>query len=802
MHARTTAWGLSLTLIFASTLPAAVILPGGRQIEKVDFERHVVAMLGRMGCASGSCHGSFQGKGSFQLSLFGYDPAKDHYALLREGHSRRVIVSDPDRSLLLLKATGQVEHGGLTRFSKSSWQYRLLRAWIEQGATITPGSGTVTSVSINPTELALKRPGDTGQIKVMANFADGSSEDITALCDFRSNDDALVEVNTLGAVKGLRAGDTAVVVSYRGTVLPVRVMVPGVLPPGYVYPSVQPINFVDVEVLAKLKRLNIASSGISTDEEFLRRLTLDAIGTLPTSDEVRKFLANKDPKKREKKIDELLQHPMHAALWATKFSDITGNNTTALENPQQRRPYFSQMWHDWFRKRIADNTPYDEIVKGVLTATSREGKSPEEYVKELEAWETAQDKNAKTGYENRKTLDLFWRRQQRVPIEEWGEKVAAAFLGVRLECAQCHKHPFDRWTQTDYRQFANVMASVNFAVSPEAVKSFQSLNKERQEKTKTLMQSKDRKTMPPILIREVYVARAGKMLTHPDTGASLKPAALGGPEISSSGTADPREELWKWMRGKDNPFFARSFVNRVWAHYMGVGIVHPVDDFSLANPPSNPKLLDALAKSFIESGYDIRKLERTILLSRSYQQSSTPNPTNRLDKTNYARAYVRPLMAEVVLDLINAALGTTERWTPAEGPDGARAIEVGTSLVTNQAANYVFRVFGRPPRTSACDCERAMDPALPQKLFLLADANLVQKLRLPGNRLGDILKTHSNDDKALEELFLATLSRFPTDKDRATFADYKASKPGVTRRELFGDVLWSLINTSEFIFNH
>jgi hypothetical protein len=330
MHARTTAWGLSLTLIFASTLPAAVILPGGRQIEKVDFERHVVAMLGRMGCASGSCHGSFQGKGSFQLSLFGYDPAKDHYALLREGHSRRVIVSDPDRSLLLLKATGQVEHGGLTRFSKSSWQYRLLRAWIEQGATITPGSGTVTSVSINPTELALKRPGDTGQIKVMANFADGSSEDITALCDFRSNDDALVEVNTLGAVKGLRAGDTAVVVSYRGTVLPVRVMVPGVLPPGYVYPSVQPINFVDVEVLAKLKRLNIAPSGISTDEEFLRRLTLDAIGTLPTSDEVRKFLANKDPKKREKKIDELLQHPMHAALWATKFSDITGNNTTAL----------------------------------------------------------------------------------------------------------------------------------------------------------------------------------------------------------------------------------------------------------------------------------------------------------------------------------------------------------------------------------------------------------------------------------------------------------------------------------------
>ncbi|MGL4551830.1 MAG: DUF1549 domain-containing protein [Gemmataceae bacterium] len=802
MHTRA-AWGLTLTLTLASTLPAAVTLPGGRQLDKVDFERHVVALMGRMGCASGSCHGSFQGKGGFQLSLFGYDPPKDHYALLRDGHGRRVLVSDPDRSLLLLKATGQVEHGGLTRFGKESWQYRLLRAWIDQGAAIQPGSGAVTSVTITPAELALKRPGTAGQLKVTANFADGTREDITSLCDYRSNDDAVVEVNNLGAVKGLRAGDTAVVVSYRGTVLPVRVMVPGVLPPGFVYPSVRPVNFIDAEVFAKLKRLNLAPSDLSSDAEFLRRVTIDTVGTLPAADEVRAFLADADPKKREKKIDELLKHPMHAALWATKFSDITGNSTDAQENPQQRKAYLSQMWHDWFRKRVADNVPYDEIVKGVLTATSREGRTPEEYVKEVEAQEAAQDKGERTAYADRSTLDLFWRKQQRVTPEEWGEKTAAAFLGVRLECAQCHKHPFDRWSQADYRSYANTFTAVATAIAPDAAKLYREVNKDRQARSQQAMQKAKMKTGLPIApIREVHVAKAGKPLAHPDTGRPLPMQALGGPELPAKAGADPREALWKWMRQRDNPFFARSFVNRVWAHYFGVGIVHPVDDFSLANPPSNPKLLDALAKSFVESGYDIRALERTVLLSRTYQLSSTPNPTNRLDRTNFARGYVRPLMAEVVVDVLNAALGTSERWSAGEGGDGTRAIEVGASRVTNPNVNYVFRVFGRPPRTSACDCERTMDPALPQKLFLLADSNMVQKLKQPNNRLGEVLKAHTDDGEALEELFLATVSRMPTQKDRETFAGYKAAKPGANRREVFGDVLWALMNTAEFIFNH
>ena len=808
-------WGFALAVAALLPLSASakgVVLPGGRTIEKVDFERHVVALLGRMGCASGSCHGSFQGKGGFQLSLFGYDPAKDHQALVREAAGRRISLSDPANSLLLLKATGQVEHGGMTRFGKESWQYRLLHAWIKDGARRTPGSGTVTSVTVDPPEMALKGVGTRGQLAIKANFEDGSSEDITSLCDYRSNDDAVVEVSSTGAVKGLRPGDTAIIVSYRGSVLPVRVMVPFALAKGKAYPAVPRANYIDAEVFAKLRRLNIIPSKLSGDAEFLRRVTLDTIGTLPTPQEVRDFLADTSPDKREKKIDELLAHPMHAALWATKFCDITGNNTDSLEQPQQRKPYLSQMWHDWFRKRVAANVPYDRIVKGVLTATTLEGKSPEEYLKQVEEQEKAQDKGEKTDYADRETLDLFWRKQARVTVEEWGEKTAAAFLGVRLECAQCHKHPFDRWTQADYRSYANVFSTLaTTGVSKQAAKMFKEANAERKNRSQKALQAakkagkKKITTLPVGALREVFIGGKGKPLVDLETGKPLPMKALGGPALKAETGEDPRVELAAWLTDKDNPFFARSFANRVWGHYFGVGIVHPVDDFSLANPPSNPKLLDALAKDFTASKYDIRALEKRILMSRAYQLSSEPNETNRLDRNNYARAYVRPLMAEVVVDVLNTALGTSEKWAPSEGKPGSRAIEIGASRVTNRNVAHVFRVFGRPARSTACDCERTLDPALPQKLFLMADADLLLKIKTAGNRLGKILKAEADDDKALDELFLALLSRLPNDKDRATFRQHMADKGGKTpaaRRAAFNDVMWALLNTSEFIFNH
>jgi hypothetical protein len=441
-----------------------------------------MGLFGRVGCNSGSCHGSFQGKGGFRLSLFGYDPEKDFLALTREANARRIDLANPDGSLLLAKATGRIPHGGQTRFGKDSWAYRLFRTWIAQGAQWKAGSGEVKAIQITPPEYAFPRPGQTGQLRVQATFTDGTREDITPFCDFRTNDEAVAEVNSLGQVKSLRPGDTSIIVSYRGNVLPVRILVPGVLPPGFRYPAVPEVNFIDKEVFAKLRRLNMVPSDLCSDQEFLRRVTLDTIGTLPTPDEVRAFLADKKADKRIRKIDELLKHPMHAALWATKFCDITGNNTDSLEPPQQRKPRLSQMWHDWFRKRVADNMPYDQIVKGVLVATSRQGRTPEEYVKEVEDLDEATDKGFETPYANRESLDLFWRRQQRVTIDQWGEKTAVAFLGVRLECAQCHKHPFDRWTQADYRSYANVFARVSFGTSPESQKVFRAAIIERNKK--------------------------------------------------------------------------------------------------------------------------------------------------------------------------------------------------------------------------------------------------------------------------------------------------------------------------------
>jgi hypothetical protein len=797
MHVRRTlpfAAAVALVLLTHSAAPTAEVrMPGGTTVSSVDFERHVMGLFGRMGCNSGSCHGSFQGKGGFRLSLFGYDPQKDFLALTRDLEGRRINRADPDNSLLLLKATGQVEHGGKQRFAKGSWPYQLLRQWIVQGADWNKGSGEVQSIAILPAEFAFAKPGQNGQLKVEATFRDGSKEDITALCDFRTNDDAVAEVNPLGQVKGRQPGDTALVVSYRGQVLPVRVLVPVELPVGTAYPQVPEVNYVDREVFAKLRRLNIIPSDLASDSEFLRRITIDTIGTLPTPTEVRDFLADPRPDKRARKIDELLAHPMHAALWATKFCDVTGNNTDALENPAQQRPKLSQMWHDWLRKRFAENVPYDEIVRGILCATSRDGLTPEEYVKQSRALVEEAGKGFHTAYADRPSLDLFWRRQQNVTVDQWGEKTAAAFMGIRLECAQCHKHPFDRWTQTDYRAYANVFAQISFGVSPEAKTAFNEENQERAKGAKNKNQVAQ--------IREVFVGDNPKArpLADPDTNKPLAPKALGGPLIPLAKGQDARVALFDWLRAPDNPFFARSMANRVWGHYFGVGIVDPVDNFSLANPPSNDKLLDALARDFLDHKFDVRALERAILNSRTYQLASATNATNRLDRINYSHAFVRPMMAEVVVDVVNAAAGVSDNFGN-DAPPQCRAVEVGVSRLQNPQAGYVFRIFGRPPRTTACDCERAMEPALPQKLYLMADPTLLRKIKDPNNRLKELLANNKDDGAALNELFLATLCRAPTDKEREAFAEFRANAKD--RRAAFEDALWALVNTKEFILNH
>ncbi|MCS6865790.1 MAG: DUF1549 and DUF1553 domain-containing protein [Gemmataceae bacterium] len=776
---------------------AEISLPTGGTLKAVDFERHIMGLLSKVGCNLGSCHGSFQGKGGFRLSLFGYEPALDYANLTRDTGGRRINTQRPDHSLLLLKATGQVAHEGGMRFGKDGWVYNVFREWIRSGAKWHRGRGEIRSLTVTPADFAMLSDSKSLQLTVTATFADGSREDITPFCDFKIADEAVAEVSPLGLITPRQPGDTGLTVLYRGSVKAIRVLVP--MPPrADPYPKIPEANFIDTEVFAKLKLMNVIPSELSTDEMFLRRLYIDTIAQLPPPEVIRDFVADKDPKKREKMIDRLLAHPLHAALWATKFSDITGNNTDALENPAPTRAKRSQMWHDWLRKRFADNVPYDHIVRDILTATSLDDKTPEEWIEFVKKVDNQAAQGFTTDYPHKKTLDLFWRRQQQVPIEQWGEKVAAAFLGVRLECAQCHKHPTDRWTQEEYWAFANVFAQVTFAPnqfsSPAVKKLADAENAARREKAP---QGNNNQIL---LVRELFVSDRARPRPNPATNITPLPRTLGGDVITVRPGEDARVKLAAWLTAPSNPFFAKAFVNRVWGHYFGVGIVNPIDDFSLANPPTNERLLNALANDFIQSGYNIRQLERTILLSRTYQLSYVPNETNRFDKNNFSHAAIRPLMAEQVVDVLNAALGVNERFTgPEEAPVGTKMVEVGASRLNSSVA-YALRIFGRPPRTTACDCERAMEPALPQTLFRMTDNTVLAKFTDRNGRVAQLAASTLTPEQLAEEIFLATLSRFPTPDEKTEAV--KHLKQTANRTAAITDLMWALVNTREFILNH
>lgn len=799
MFSRRFVYALAACLVLNGVGRADVDLPTGGKVKNVDFERHIMGLLSKVGCNAGSCHGSFQGKNGFRLSLFGYEPAMDFANLTRDNLGRRVNVVKPDESLLLLKATGQTPHDGGMRFGKDGWVYNTFRAWIKSGAKWNKGSGAIEKLEVSPPDFALLAGAKAKQLVVTATFTDGTQEDITPFCDFKITDDAIAHVSPFGLLTPRQPGDAGLTVLYRGSVKAIRVLVPVPVGKG-AYPKVPETNYIDTEVFAKLKKMNVVPSALASDEMFLRRLYIDTLAQLPPPEVVRGFLADPDPKKREKMIDHLLANPLHAAVWATKFSDTTGNNTPALEVPNQSQPKRSQMWHDWLRKRIADNTPYDQMVRDIVTATSRDGLSPEEWIAFVKKVDEQSAKGFSTDYPNKKTLDLFWRRQQQVPIEVWGEKVAAAFLGVRLECAQCHKHPTDRWTQDEYWAFANVFAQVTFQnnrfSATDVKKVADAENASRRENAPKANNNQ------VLLVREMFADGAGnRMRPNPATNTVPRPKTLGGPEIAVKSGEDPRVKLAEWMTSPDNPFFARSFVNRVWAHYFGVGLVNPVDDFSLANPPTNARLLDALAQDFVKSGYDVRKLERTILQSRTYQLSYVPNETNKFDKNNFSHAYVRPLMAEQVVDVLNAALGVEERFTgQEEAPVGTKMVELGSSRFNNSSVAYALRIFGRPPRTTACDCERAMEPALPQTLFRMTDAAVLAKFTADGGRVQKLAKTKMTDEELAEEAFLATLSRLPKAKEKADAIEHL--KTAKNRTEGVTDLIWALVNTREFILNH
>jgi hypothetical protein len=768
--------------VWAESPPVARALPA-----TVGFDRHVEGLLGRLGCNAGTCHGSSRGKGGFKLSLFGADPVSDR-AAVTEG---RTDLANPLDSLLLRKPTGQVRHGGGRRLEPGSWEAQVLARWIEQGAKSGPAA-SVRRLTVLPGEGRLTGPEGKTDLRVMAEFSDGSREDVTLFCTFRSSEEGVAEVDGTGRVRGRRPGVAFLSAGYGGAWAWTEILVPRPVAPGFVYPELAADNLIDRVVLGRLRQLHIVPSVSCTDAELLRRLSIDVTGSLPTPEEVRGFLADQRPDKRVRKIDELLAHPRHAAVWAMRFCDWTVCDIESLEEPADLRPARARMWHDWYRKRIQDNVPYDRIVRQVLVGTTRNGRELAPWIEaEIARLTLSRAQGTDPGYADHLFLDLYWRRLDAngpVAPQRMAELTSAAFLGLRLQCAQCHRHPTDRWTQTDYRAFTNVFSRVRFGQSAELRLALVDLLEARRGKGPGA---------PPVpRLQEVYLdATREEYLTDPVTGQPLAPRPPGGPALDDTG--DPRSAFVAWLVAPDNPYFARNFVNRVWQHYQGRGLVEPVDDFSDARPPDFPELLEALAAEFVRSGYDIRRLERLILESRTYQLSSSPNETNKADDSGLARFRPRRPLAEVVADLLYDATGVPPDHRP-DAPAGARAVEVATNQPRNPLLARIAKAFGRPARRQLCDCERRSEPVLAESLLLLSDPTLLELMRR--GRVERLSHAPCSDAQAVEELYLAVLSRRP-EKDELTAAlDYLEAKQD--RRAGLEGLLWALLNTREFLLVH
>lgn len=871
---------LGLTAVFApasAPQPSAAAAPNLRPpserfaslqaTEDPSFRRHVIPLLARAGCSGRECHGSFQGRGGLQLSLFGSDWVHDHSQLTQEKGDEdeiRVDLKQPDQSLMLLKPTVQVKHKGKERIKKDSWEYNLVLKWIRAGAkNDADQTGELQRMEITPSEIVFNRVGQTVQLRVVAHWADGVVEDVTQITRFKTNDETIAVVSDTGMITCTGKGDSHIVASYDNGVLPIPVMLPVSEFAGANFPSSTPRTHVDELVLAKLQKVGIVPSGICSDGEFLRRVTLDVTGTLPTPDEVTRFLADPSPGKRAAKIEELLKTPAYAAWWTTKLCDYTGNSPRTLNNGNiNRNPgELSRQWYQWIYKRVAANTPYDRLCADIVLATSRS--SPQQSYKDY-SLETSSYFRADhpADYSDHPTLAYFWQRRTVALPQEKALAFSHTFLGLRLECAQCHKHPFDQWTKRDFEQFTAFFAPVGYnqgprvpgapggkgmkgvAVAPTTAPagpvqiSYQSVNKEIQDKVKLQMdaqtpdpkkaQGLQQKLLNAEIARridagelvpwsEVWVdsrPQFAKNQPAPVKGkqgapAPITPKLLGGEQVALAAYPDPRKPLMDWLRSKSNPYFARAFVNRVWASYFNRGIVDPPDDLNRANAPANAELLNYLAEGFIEHSFDMKWLHREILNSDAYQRSWKTNATNHLDARNFSHAVVRQLPAEVMLDAINMAIASEKVMLGFPAATDERAIGPGGSATYTKGKaqqggdGYFLNVFGRPTRETNCDCERSADPTLLQTLYTRNDPNLLGRIDGGASWIAELRKTGAkglNVDNVIKQTFLRTVSRPPTEQEmteaRADIAAAKTPIDGVR------DLLWTMINTREFKVNH
>ena len=702
--------------------------------EVPDFQRHVLPMMGRVGCNTRSCHGSFQGQGGLRLSLFGYDFKADRETLLK-AETGRVVLDDPEASKIISKPTLAVPHKGGKRLEADTWQYRLLVRWIEGGAKGVEQESRFDRLEVTPAEVRFGKEGEKVALKVVAHWADGSSEDVTCLTRFRTNDESIAEVGEDGVISAVGPGDTHVIAFYDNGVTSVPVLRPVSDLAGDRYPDVPTPTKVDELVVAKLRKLGITPSPVCTDAEFLRRVGLDLTGTLPTPDEVEAFLSDPSPEKRARKVDELLGRPSYAAWWTTKLCDYTGDSARML-NPQQVGQAAPRQWYEWINKRVAENMPYDKIMAGLILATSREkGESYEDWIKKQAEYHKS---TPAAKFADRETMALFWARQNFRKPEEKVIGFSYAFLGVRLECAQCHKHPFDQWTQDDFNRFGAFFDKVALGLAPDSRPAFRKVNEESGldklqggERNRKLYALRAEGAVTPW--QEVFVNKGGagarianaKKVGGDSNKRVVSAKVLGGDEVSIASLDDPRTPLMEWLRSKDNPYFARAFVNRVWANDFGVGIVNPTDDMNLANPPSNAPLLEYLADGLVDHGFDMKWLHREILLSQAYQRSWRANETNKHDERNFSRSLIRRLPAEVLIDAVAQATSGTKAMAAASTAMAARAIGPLAGIGRGrQGGNYAAKVFGTSTRETNCDCNRSDEPNLLQSIYMQNDNEL------------------------------------------------------------------------------
>lgn len=708
------------------TASASVTVTGQDEPFVWSFRNHVESVLSKTGCNGGACHGARAGQKGFRLTLFGFDLAADHSYLTRQARGRRVIPMDPGRSLILTKPTGLIPHKGGVRFDVDSIEYRVLSEWIAAGApAATPSDAILQRLEVLP-KHSRQEPGAKQQLVVLAHFSDGHVEDVTRWAKYTSVNSSVASVGTHGLVEVTGSGEGAIKVWYLNDNQLAFLSVPyaNQLAPE-AFASAERRNFIDELVLGKLAALNLPASPPCDDSTFIRRVYLDTTGTLPTSEETRQFLASPAPDKRVALIDRVLASPAFVDYWAYKWSDLL------LVSTKQLPADAMQTYYDWVRQRVAQNMPWDELARQLTTATGG---------------------TTQNGATN------FYALHE--SPEEMAETISQAFMGLSINCAKCHNHPLEKWTNDQYYGMANLFSRVRAKGT-----------------------------------RVVFTESRGELI-QPGTGRAQPPRPLDAEPLPFDAEQDRRIALAEWLTGPSNPYFARAITNRVWANYFGVGLVERVDDLRVTNPASHEELLNAAAHYLVEQKYDLRALMRLILNSAAYQRSSQTVAGNEPDGRFYSRYYPRRMKAEVLLDALAQVTGAPTEFK--DKPRGTRALQLSDSNVES----YFLSAFGRPQRVITCDCERTDEPNITQVFHLFNGGTLNGKLQASGNAIDQLLAAGVTDDQLVEEIYLAALSRFPSDAEKQGLVAVLQEAQGSEKRLAIEDLYWGVLSSREFLFNH